>query len=103
MVKIGDTVKIRSAMSNHDGEVGEIVDTNMFGQYKVEFEDGFVHPYSKAELKVIKPDEVPTKPTENTDQQQESDTQYVAVGEPVPEGNWKLKDIGGNGITLERV
>ena len=105
MVKIGDTVKVRSAMSKHNGDIGEIVDTNMFGQFKVEFEDGFVHPYESSELTVVEPDKVQSKPTENVDQQQNTDVKiiHVAIGDTIPNGNWKLMDIGAKGITLESV
>ena len=92
-------------MSKHDGQIGEIIDTNMFGQFKVEFEDGFVHPYEPNELRAIEPKEVPAKPAESTDQQQntESKTQHLEIGDVLPEGNWKLKDIGNTGITIEQV
>ena len=103
MVKIGDTVKVRSAMSKHNGHIGEVIDTNMFGQFKVEFDDGFVHPYELSELTVVEQEDVQSKPTEDTDPQPTTESKiiHVSVGETIPEGTWKLKDIGTTGIVLE--
>jgi len=104
MVKIRDKVEVRSSMSKHDGQIGEVIDTNIFGQFKVEFEDGFVHPYEPSELKVVEPDKTPSEPPESTDQQQKTETNQidVKIGELIPDGKWRLKEHGYYGITLEK-